>query len=163
MDSTHPHHPMWQPPFCPNPNCKYHYDLQQGWRYKRIGYYTRRCHPNRIRRFLCLACRRSFSFQTFSPDYWCKRPDILPQLVTKTCGGMANRQIARDLQVAPATIDRQLQRLGRHCLLFQRRLLQDQPPPGELAIDGFESFEHGQYHPCELPSSSAPRAASGTT
>ena len=147
MDTLNPHHPAWRPPFCPNPNCKHHSGLHPDWPYKRIGYYTRRAAPNRIRRFLCLACRRSFSCQTFSPDYWLKRPDILPQLMTKTCGGMANRQIARDLQVSPTTIDRQLERLGRHCLLFHCQQVDGMSPPGDITIDGFESFELSQYFP----------------
>ena len=89
MEKRNPHHPDWTPPFCPNPHCKHHNDLQQGWRYKLNGHYLRKAPPHRIRRFLCLACRRSFSCQTFSPDYWLKRPDILPRLMSKTCGGMA--------------------------------------------------------------------------
>jgi hypothetical protein len=92
-------------------------------------------------------CRRSFSCQTFATDYWLKRPDILPRLMTKTCGGMANRQIARDLHVAPTTIDRQLARLGRHCLLWHQRQLDTMTPPVDITIDGFESFELSQYFP----------------
>ncbi len=147
MHITHIHHTDWQPPFCPNPNCRYHSHLQPGWPYKRIGYYTRRATPNRIRRFLCMACRRSFSCQTFAAEYWLKRPDILPQLMTKTCGGMANRQIARDLHVSPSTVDRQLQRLGRHCLLFHARQVDGMSSPSDITIDGFESFELSQYYP----------------
>ena len=136
-----------QPPCCPNPNCPYHNRLQQGWRYKKIGFFRRRCSPQRIQRFLCLHCRRSFSCQTFSTTYYLKRPELLPALMTKTCGGMANRQIARDLRAAPSVIDRQLSRLGRHCLLFHQRLLKDYRPTGDIVIDGFESFEYSQYFP----------------
>ncbi|MBK9302437.1 MAG: hypothetical protein IPM94_00630 [bacterium] len=65
----------------------------------------------------------------------------------KTVGAMANRQIARDLQAAPATVDSQLARLGRHCLLFHAQRLAAAPLAGDLVIDGFESFEFSQYHP----------------
>ncbi len=135
------------PPHCPNPNCCYHKQLIAGWRFKRIGYYRRHLSPNRIQRFLCLHCRRSFSSQTFATSYWLKRPDILPQLLTKTTGCMANRQIARDLLVAPSTIDRQLGRLGRHCLLYHAQRMQSAKPADQFAIDGFVSFEHSQYWP----------------
>lgn len=147
MAQLHPHHRDWKPPFCPNPNCQFHKGFHDKWPYKRHGFYSRQARPHRIRRFLCLACRRAFSCQTFSTDYWLKRPDILPQLMTKTCGGMANRQIARDLGVAPTTIDRQLERLGRHCLLFHKLLLDRLPPPRDITIDGFETFELSQYYP----------------
>ena len=136
-----------QPPCCPNPNCPYHNRLIEGWRFKKIGFFSRRCSPQRIQRFLCLHCRRSFSCQTFSTTYYLKRPELLPALMTKTCGGMANRQIARDLRAAPSAIDRQLARLGRHCLLFHQRLLKDYRPTGDVVIDGFESFEYSQYFP----------------
>jgi hypothetical protein len=65
----------------------------------------------------------------------------------KTVGAMANRQIARDLKVCPSTIDRQLSRLGRHCLLFHWQLAQNSRPIGPLIIDGFETFEYSQYFP----------------
>jgi transposase-like protein len=141
------HRPGWQPPFCPNPNCKFHSDLSSRWPYKRMGFYQRRTPPCRIRRFLCLACRRSFSCQTFSVDYWLRRPDVLPALMTKTCGCMANRQIARDLRIAPSTVDRQLDRLGRHCLLFASLQIAALSPPRDICIDGLESFELSQYYP----------------
>ena len=147
MDITNPHHPKWQPPFCPNPNCKFHKDFSQEWRYKRIGFYTRQAFPRRIQRFLCLHCRRSFSCQTFSPDYWLKRPDVLPRLMDLTCGCMANRQIAHELRVSPPTVDLQLARLGRHCLLYHQRKIQDMSPARDITIDGFESFELSQYFP----------------
>jgi transposase-like protein len=141
------HHPHWCPPFCPNPNCCYHNDSALFWPYKRIGFYRRTIPPYRIQRYLCLRCRRSFSRQTFSPTYWLKRPRLLFQLLTKTCGAMANRQVARDLGCAPSTVDRQLARLGRHCLLLHTTILERARPPQDIVIDGFESFEWSQYFP----------------
>ncbi|MBM4116546.1 IS1 family transposase [bacterium] len=137
----------WQPPFCPNPNCRYHRDFAADWPWKRHGYYWRQLRPHRIQRFQCRACRRSFSTQTFSTGYWLKRPDVLPQLFMKTVGAMANRQIARELAVAPSTVDRQLERLGRHCLLLHQELLAQCRIEGPVAVDGFESFEYSQYFP----------------
>ena len=135
------------PPHCPNPNCMYHLQLTDDWRFKRIGTFGRQAAPHRIQRFLCLHCRRSFSTQTFATTYWLKRPDILPALLTKTTGCMANRQIARDLGVSPSTIDQQLARLGRHCLLFHAKQMKTAAPAERVAIDGFVTFEHSQYWP----------------
>ncbi|MEZ4388509.1 MAG: hypothetical protein R3D98_13250 [Candidatus Krumholzibacteriia bacterium] len=141
----------WSPPYCPNPGCHFHGDVDSGpppgWRYVRHGYHPNRAKNTRIRRYRCRHCRVTFSSQSFSPDYWLKRPDILPQLMTKVVGCMANRQIARDLRVSPPTIDRQVERLGRHCLLFHLQAVRDLAPRKEVAVDGFESFEFSQYHP----------------
>ncbi|MBK7189716.1 MAG: helix-turn-helix domain-containing protein [bacterium] len=65
----------------------------------------------------------------------------------KTVGCMANRQIARELRVAPSTIDRQLARLGRHCLLYHTQQMQAAKPASAVVIDGFVSFEHSQFWP----------------
>lgn len=137
----------FQPPHCPNPNCLHHRQLPGRWCFKRIGYFRRQTAPHRIQRFLCLHCHRSFSTQTFATSYWLKRPDILPQLLTKTTGCMANRQIARDLHAAPSTIDGQLSRLGRHCLLYHAKLMESARPVDQAVIDGFVTFEHSQYWP----------------
>jgi transposase-like protein len=139
--------PTFVPRFCPNPNCKFHRELASHWRWKRAGYFSRLTPPHLVPRFTCLCCRRSFSSQTFSTTYWLKRPE-LPQLVfMKAVGGMAHRQIARDLQVAPSTIDRLIARLGRHCLLLHTKLAAGCPPRGPVVLDGFESFEFSQYFP----------------
>jgi hypothetical protein len=68
-------------------------------------------------------------------------------ILNKTIGGMANRQIARDLKVNPGTIDRQIARLARHCLLFHQRMMKRSPPINEVVVDSFESFELSQYYP----------------
>ena len=68
-------------------------------------------------------------------------------IIMKTTGGMANRQIARDLKVSPETINRHVARLGRHCLLFHQQMMRTSPPVKEIVIDGFESFEYSQYYP----------------
>ena len=65
----------------------------------------------------------------------------------KTIGGMANRQISRDLKVAPETVNRHISRLGRHCLLFHEKLMINAPSASEIVVDGFESFELSQNFP----------------
>jgi len=60
---------------------------------------------------------------------------------------MGNRQIARDLGIDPATVDRKLARIGRHCLLFLVRMFQAAEPATKIVFDGFETFEYSQYFP----------------
>ena len=137
----------WQPPHCPNPNCKYHNGSTDSWRFKRKGWYTRLVSPRRIQRFTCLHCGRNFSTQTFSTTYWQKLPQLDQKIFLLTVGCMANRQIARALDVAPTTIDRHVARLGRHCLLFHAKMIEGVPASGTVVIDGFETFELSQYYP----------------
>ncbi len=65
----------------------------------------------------------------------------------KPVGGMANRQIARDLGVSPKTIDDRIARLGRHCMLFHWKHMEKADPFESIVVDGFESFELSQYYP----------------
>jgi transposase-like protein len=135
------------PPHCPNRNCRYHHPIAPGWRYKKAGFFSRLQRPHRIQRYQCHACHRYFSTQTFHITYWLKRADVVSTLLTKAVGCMANRQIARDIGVAPKTVDDQLSRLGRHCMLYHWRYVEQMPIPASVVVDGFETFERSQYHP----------------
>ena len=139
--------PDWAPPHCPNRNCRFFNPMEEGWPWRRYGYYYRRAHPRRLRRFRCNACGVTFSPQTFSVTYWLRRPDVILALLTRVTSGACNSQIAFDLGVAPSTIDRQIYRLGRHCLLFHTSMMQDRPRLPDVAFDGFVTYEHSQYHP----------------
>ena len=135
------------PPHCPNRNCRFHNPITPGWRYKRAGFFSRRQRPHRIQRYQYHACHRYFSTQTFHITYWLKRADVVTTLLTKIVGCMANRQIARDIGAAPKTVDDQLSRLGRHCMLFHCQRVHRAPIPATVVVDGFETFEHSQYFP----------------
>jgi hypothetical protein len=113
----------------------------------RRGCFHRQARPQRIARYQCSHCGRSFSSQTFSPTYWLKRPDLLARLWHRLLGCSAYRQIARALAVSPTTVLRQTERLGRHCLLFHERQRPKGPLTEALALDGFETFEFSQYTP----------------
>jgi transposase-like protein len=134
-----------RPPFCPNPDCDFHRN-PSGWLYKKKGHYLRDVNPRRIQRYLCQRCGRSFSTQTFSPSYWLKRPDVLRQLFYRVLGCSALRQIAPEFEVSHTTVLRQVDRLGRHCLLFHEQRRPGQPAE-TLVLDGLRSFESGQYWP----------------
>ncbi len=134
------------PPFCPNPCCRFHVD-SGGWRFKKKGFFIRHAAPRRIQRYCCTHCGRSFSSQTFHPTYWLKRPEVLPGLLLRVLACSGFRQVAREMGIAPTTVLRQVERLGRHCLLFHERHRPKGPLVEPLVVDGFESFEYSQYHP----------------
>ena len=135
------------PPHCPRSHCRYH-GCATGWRWIRYGHYTRRCTPQVIPRFRCGHCGVTFSSQTFSSDYYLKRPELLEPLFYRllTCSGY--RQIAREAHCAHSTLVGQAARLGRHALLF---LARQRPAVSEpVVIDGFESYAYSRYHPLHL-------------
>ena len=137
----------WKPPFCPNQNCKAHKPLQNNWHYIKFASYRRKSDNRKIQRYRCMTCKRTFSTQTFSTTYWQRLRGIDAKIMTKTIGCMANRQIARDLGIDPATVNRKLARMGRHCLLFFNQVMKTAKPAQQIVFDGFETFELSQYHP----------------
>jgi len=138
-----------RPLFCPTPDCDSH-DGTHPWRFKKKGFYRRARGPRRVQRYLCQHCRRNFSSQTFSPTYWLKRPDLQRPLFFRLLACSALRQIAREYDVAHTTLQRQAERLGRHCLLLHEALRPRGAPREPLVLDGFRSFEYGQYWPFDL-------------
>ena len=135
-----------RPLFCPNPACRFHTN-SQGWRFQKKGFFLRDTAPRSVQRYRCSHCQRSFSSQTFALTYWLRRPDLPRKLFLRLLACSAYRQIARDLGVSPTTVLRQVERLGRHCLLFHERLRPKGAPREALVVDGFETFEFSQYTP----------------
>ena len=138
---------LFRPPFCPWPACSQHRRRTRGFRFRHHGSYAtqRRVVP----RFLCLACHRTFSRQTFSTSYYLKRPELLLSLAAALQAGSALRQIARSLLCAPSTATGLAARLGRHALLLQARALAHlrRRLAESVVLDHFETFEFTQDYP----------------
>jgi transposase-like protein len=140
--------PVAAPPFCPNPDCHFHRQDRERWRFVRAGFFSRQCEPQRIQRYRCRHCGRYFSTQTFSTSYWLRRPQLLLPIAHRLLGCSGIRQIAREFAVSPTTVLGQAARLGRHCLLFHQQMRPKGPIEEPLALDSFISFEYSQYWPC---------------
>ena len=141
--------PDFEPPFCPRASCPHHRAPDGKW-YVKDGHHDRKAWPHAIRRFRCKTCRRCFSTQTFDTTYWLKRPDLQPEIFKRQveCSGL--RQSARGLGVAPSTVQMQVERLGRHCLLEQRARTLELVPREPFTLDGFRTFEFSQYWPFDF-------------
>ena len=137
------------PPHCPFADCDSHADPDT-WRAIKKGFFFRRAKPSKIQRYRCSHCGRSFSSQTFSTTYWLKLPQLQEPLLFRVLGCSAFRQIAWEFGVHVSTIQRQVERLGRHCLLIQQQLRPKRLPAESLVLDGFRSFEFGQYWPFDV-------------
>lgn len=141
--------PVRRPPFCPHPDCDSRTNPTP-WRFIKKGFYLRRRSPHRVQKYQCSRCRRGFSSATFSPAYWLRRPDLLPDVFLQLVSCAGFRQIARARGVSHSTVRRISDRLGRHCLLFHERARPKSCPREPLVLDGFRSIEHSQYWPMDL-------------
>ncbi len=147
----------FRPPFCPWRGCAEHLRRDAGYRFhKHASYSTQR--RKRVPRFRCLACKKTFSRQTFSVTYYRKRPELLRQVAAGIVGGSALRQIARTLECSPTTVGRISAHLGRHAILLHAESLKAMHGRlGEpVVLDHFETFEFTQDYPLESPPPSGP-------
>ena len=79
-----------------------------------------------------------------------KRPGLLAPLFHRLVGCSGLRQIAREFELTHSSVQRQCERLGRHCLLLLEELRPKAGPVEPLVLDGLRSFEHSQYWPFDL-------------
>ena len=139
----------FQPPHCPNPDCRFH-SPHPDWTFVRDGFYLRPSDRRRFQRFRCRHCGRRFSSRTFAVDYWLRRRDLFGPVVAHCPEGPGLRQTARLLETSHATVGRHLARAGRHCLLVHQQMVQREELHEPIVIDGFETFEFSQFFPFHL-------------
>ena len=146
---------QFTPSFCPRPNCSQHRVEPMSFRYRRLrATYQRRCDGRVVPRFVCRACRRGFSQQTYAASYYLKRPELTVPIAQGIVNGGAHRQIARVAGCAPSTVTKRVARLGRHAQLLHRMCFSALPGITEpINYDDFETFTGTQYHPCGVGTS----------
>ena len=140
------------PPHCPWSACgSHHLEHPGGFRYHRHGFFLRSSDGRPVPRFRCLACRRTFSQQSFAFSYYLKRAALAEPIAAGLLAGSAHRQLGRSLACAPSTVTRLSARLGRHALLFSAHALDHLPALNEPVVyDDFETFVHCQDLPVGL-------------
>ena len=151
-----PIHPVemqrrFAPRFCPRRNCSQHRQTDpRRFSYKHCGYYKRR-DGQRVPRYYCRACHKTFSKRSFATTYYMKRPELLIPVANALVNGAAHRQIARMLSCSHSTITRLSARLGRHGLLLQvLALLHLAGDTEDTILDHAESFEGTQDQPIAI-------------
>src|SRR4029079_2805709 len=134
------------PRFCPRRDCAWHLGSPD-FHYERAGWYSRK-DGQRVPRYVCGACGKSFSKRSFAVSYYMKRPELLAPIAACLVNGAAHRQIARIVGCAPSTVTRQSARIGRHGLLLLVLALEHLDQDDEdVVFDHAESFEGSQHDP----------------
>jgi transposase-like protein len=135
----------FQPRHCPRPLCPSR--LTRHFRWRRKGFFHRRCDGRFVQRFLCLECRHSFSVQSFRLDYRLRKPTLHLALFKDFVSKTTLRQSARNLGATRKTIAHRLNLLGTHCREFHRAMLERARRDGLVGVfqlDELETFEHSR-------------------
>ena len=132
--------------FCSNPECPNHsHAPPPGW-YIRFGSY-RTALSEKIPRYRCKTCGRTFSSQTFSIDYFAKRMLSYPKLFRLLVSCTSIRDLSRIFACSTGTIANKTSRLARQMMVLHGCLSSKPIIPDEFVIDGFENFTVSQYFP----------------
>jgi transposase-like protein/IS1 family transposase len=141
---------MFRPPRCPWTTCRYHRRPPRNFCIGH-GSYVARCRSHPVPRFLCRACGRSFSRQTFRADYFQKKPHLNAAFLQLMVACVGQRQAARALGTARRTVEHRFQWLARHAGGFQDNRLNRATLVGPFQLDELESFEANRYQPVTVP------------
>ena len=137
---------MFHPSHCPNTDCgNFIHPRNRTW-YRKITPYTTSTFGT-VPRFICKSCKKSFSKQTFSFEYYGKKRMDNRYIYDQINAGAGIRNIARQLSVSPKTITNRINRLARNAIIIQEKILKQLPFHEDFAADGFESFCISQYFP----------------
>ncbi len=141
MDSFHP-------PFCPNTRCVHHHaNLRHPYvQYTRWGRYPSLAF-GKVQRFICMACHRTFSVQTFSPSYCAKRDLDFGDIIARLVSTSGLRAIGRALGISCDSVSNRVERAARQVLAAESRLSPTRRPTEDLCADGFESYCVSRYFP----------------
>ena len=138
---------MKQPPFCPNPRCKYHTNPPNTPWFIHKGSFPVKRTTLTIPRFCCKNCGKTCSTRTFDIDYWTHASISYRKLLAFLSSSMSIRSLGRNLGCSPQTILNRISRLARQCIAVNALIIPSLSLREDLAADGFESFVVSQYFP----------------
>ena len=132
------------PPHCPRDACPSR-ERRSPFLWQRKGRYRRHCDERIVQRFLCRACRRYFSTQTFRVDYRLHKPELHFALFDTFVSKVTQRQAARNALCTRKTIVHRLRLLSAHSRAFHGQVLARAKANGGLQghfqFDELETFE----------------------
>jgi len=136
------------PPFCARPGCRYHSPRpdQPFAAYLPWGSYATKAF-GLVPRFRCRACGKTFSLQTFRPDYYVKRVIDYEDLGQRLASCESLSAIGRAIGASTDSISNRISRAARQALAFESKQASARHPREDLATDDFESFCRSQYFP----------------
>ncbi len=133
---------IFEPPCCPTRGCPS--ASTKDFTFRRRGFYRRKLDDRLVQRFVCHACKFTFSCQTFRLDYRLRKPALTREAFRAFVAKVTLRQCARLLGVSRHTVAHRLRLLGGHCRDFQKARLDRAGPilSGSFQLDELETFEH---------------------
>jgi len=128
---------------CPNPYCK-------STRTIRSGTYLRKSDGERISRFRCRCCQKSFSEATGTPCFGQNKRLLNPQVLVGLASSMSQNRLAKLLRTTRVTISRKLRFVAQECARLNTDLQRAKARANTVQFDELETFEHTKCKPLSV-------------
>ena len=137
---------------CPNSECLTRNLNPNLGRIIRKGIYFRRSDGQRIQRYLCGVCRKSFSSASFGPCFGQKKRKVNHRLKLLLVSGVSQRRAAIILGVNRKTVVRKFRFLAHQARLKHEEFLSEfsKTPLSEIQFDDLETSEHSKCKPLSV-------------
>ena len=142
------HNDEFTPPHCVNPQCcrfDHPGETDTCWWVPHGEYQTRAF--GTIPRYRCLHCGKTFSRQSFSMDYYVKKPVDYIGLIVSLVSTSGQSNMTRFTGLRYELIQNRYERLARFFLALHAALRNQVSADEDFVLDGFESFTCSQYFP----------------
>lgn len=115
-----------------------------------FGFFTRQSDQERLQRFLCKTCGKSFSAATQSQCYQQKKRHFNKYVFELLVSGVSQRRAARLLKINRKTVVRKFIFLGTFAELLLPHLNTYHPKARIIEFDDLETFEHSKCKPLSV-------------
>jgi transposase-like protein len=116
----------------------------------KIGHFYRHEDQSLHQRYLCRACRKSFSTATHHPCYKQKRRLLNPEIFQYLVSGVSQRRLAKTLGANRKTIVNKFLFLSRWADEAQAIYQSQKPKALHIQFDDLETFEHSKLKPLSV-------------
>lgn len=132
-------------------SCSYFHPCTQG-QLQRIGHYIRKSDSQRIQRYRCSRCKKSYSDAIKSPCYRQNKRHLNALIRKLLCAAMSQRRIALVLGISRLTVARKFEFLAKQETLKQEkyRLILAPVPLKEVFLDEMEDRIHTKCKPVSI-------------
>jgi len=130
-----------QPAWCPNPDCVHHDSGAKGF-YKKNGTYRTKHDRQRVPRYLCRGCGRSFNSRSFLSTAGQHKPEVNKPLMGLLCSGVTMRRAARLLGLARRTVEQRVRWMAGQARKAHAEFLAASPVlTSYVQFDEMETYE----------------------
>jgi hypothetical protein len=113
----------------------------------RRGFFRISYNNQKVRRYFCKCCSKSFSARRFKETYRQKKPYLNSVIESLLCHGMTMRGIAKHLKISKTTVDRKFLWLSNH---LPQALKLNLECCNVIQLDELETIEHTKCKPLSV-------------